>query len=142
MRHCHPYDQRRFSASCNSGNCLFEFINIIQNAKHVIPLLVPDCGDTRTGPSGWTGQFQGKDWWKHAQDICNPQRSDLLTHPKSASFKDIQWNYLAKFTPIDLRNESFKEDGSLQDNSASEKEIILRIMSCFFRSLVQSGSVH
>ena len=48
--------------------------------------------------------------------------------------------YLSAFTPIDLRNESLNEDGSLQDHSDAEKEIILRVMSRFFRSSVQSGS--
>ena len=35
-------------AFCNSGNCMFEFINIVENRKYVIPLLVPDRGGTRT----------------------------------------------------------------------------------------------
>ena len=121
------------NAFCNSGNFLYEFVNIVQKAKHVIPLLVPDRRETRTGASGWTGEFEGKDWWKHAHNICDPKRSDLLTHPKSDLFKDIPWYYLAEFTPIDLQNERFRADGSLQDNSAAEKEIILRIMSRFFR---------
>ena len=120
-------------AFCNSGNCLFEYINIVQNGKYVIPLLVPDCGDTRMGSSGWKGQHQGADWWKHAQEICDPTRSDLLTHPRKDLFTNIPWNYLAEFTPIDLRGESFKDDGSLLDNSAAEQEIIRRVMSRFFR---------
>ena len=122
-------------AFCNSGNCMFEFINIVANRKHVIPLLVPDRGGTRTGPSGWTGQYQGEDWWKHARDICDPQRPDLLAHPAAASFKDIPWHYLADFDPIDLRDESYQDDGSLRDNSPAENEIIRRIISRFFRSV-------
>ncbi len=120
-------------AFCNSGNCLFEYINIVENNKYVIPLLVPDHGETRTGPSGWTGQYQGNDWWKHAQDICEPQRPDLLTHPRADLFKKIPWNYLANFQPVDLRGEILKDDGSLQDDSAAEREIIRRVISRFFR---------
>jgi Ran GTPase-activating protein (RanGAP) involved in mRNA processing and transport/GTPase SAR1 family protein len=122
-------------AFCNSGNCMFEFINIVENRKYVIPLLVPDRGGTRTGPSGWTGEYQGEDWWKHAQDICDPQRPDLKPHSASSSFKDIPWRYLAAFDPIDLRNESYQDDGSLLDNSPAENEIIRRIISRFFRSV-------
>jgi hypothetical protein len=123
-------------AFCNSGNCLFEYINIVQHAKYVIPLLVPDAGETRTGPSGWTGQYQGKDWWKHAQDICDPQsqKFGLLTHPRADLFKAIPWNYLANFQPIDLRGEMLNQDGSLQEDSVPEQEIIRRIMSRFFRA--------
>ena len=121
-------------AFCNSGNCLFEYITIVQHDKYVIPLLVPDHGETRTGASGWKGSNEGEDWWKHAQEICDPNRSDLLTHPKARLFKNIQWNYLAKFKPIDLREESFNEDGSLIDDSAAEREIIDRVISRFFRS--------
>jgi hypothetical protein len=120
-------------AFCNSGNCLFEFINIVLNAKYIIPLLVPDHGGTRTGPSGWTGQHPGEDWWRHATDICDPQRPDLLAHPKAELFQDIRWNYLADFQPIDLRGESLNEDGSLKEDCAAEQEIIRRIMSRFFR---------
>ena len=121
-------------AFCNSGNCLFEYINIVQHAKYVIPLLVPDRGDTRTGCSGWTGKREGKDWWIHAQDICKPSREDLQAHPKADLFKNIKWQYLANFEPIDLRQENSNEDGSLLDNSAAEQEIIRRVMSRFFRS--------
>ena len=39
-----------------------------------------------------------------------------------------------------VRKESLKDDRSLHDNSDAEKEIILRVMSRFFRSSVQSGS--
>ena len=76
---------------------------------------------------------QGQDWWKHARDICDPSRSDLLTHPSADLFKDIPWDYLATFEPIDLRGESLNEEGSLQDDSAAEHEIIRRVMSRFFR---------
>jgi len=84
--------------------------------------------------SGWTGDYSpgNEDWWKHAESICNSQGPD-------APDKDIQWSYLTAFTASDLRKESLNEDGSLQDNSDAEKEIILRIMSRFFRPSVQSG---
>lgn len=121
-------------AFCNSGNCLYEFINFAQKDKYVIPVLTPNRGETRTGPSGWTGKSQGTDWWRHALDICDPQRPDLLAHPKSDLFRDIPWDYLAGFSPIDLRGESFKDDGSLQDSSAAQYEIIQRIEGRFFRS--------
>jgi len=121
-------------AFCLSGNCLFEYINIVQNFKYVIPLLVPDHGPIREdGPSsGWTGLYQGQDWWKHAQEICDPQHKDLLSHPQSDLFKNIPWNYLANFTPIDLRNESYMDDGSLENNSPAAKAIIQRIDARFF----------
>ena len=106
---------------CNSGNCLFEYINIVQNHKYVIPLLVP----------GWQGQLDGTDWWRHAQEIFKPELS--AKHPKAASFTNIPWDYLAEFKPIDLRGEDLQADGSLQDDSAAEQEIIRRIMSRFFR---------
>ena len=67
-------------------------------------------------------------------DICNPQRPDLLAHPMSDLFSDIQWNYLANFSPIDLRHESFKDDGSLLDQSPAKYEIIQRVEGRFFRS--------
>ena len=124
-------------AFCNSGNCLREFVHTVNHCKHIIPLLVPDCGPVReNGPSsGWTGEYSpaNEDWWKHAASICNSQGPD-------APDKDIQWSYLTAFTASDLRKESLNEDGSLQDNSDAEKEIILRIMSRFFRPSVQSGS--
>jgi hypothetical protein len=120
-------------AFCNSANCLFEFVNIVSNKKYIIPLLVPDKGQTRTGPSGWTGQHQGKDWWKHALDTCDPRRQDLQDDPRADSFKDIKWNYLADFDPIDLREEPLNDDGSLKDDSAAEQEIIRRVMGRFFR---------
>ena len=124
-------------AFCNSGNCLREFVHTVNHRKHIIPLLVPDCGPVReNGPSsGWTGEYTtgDEDWWKHAASICTSKDPD-------APDKAIQWSYLSAFTPIDLRNESLNEDGSLQDHSDAEKEIILRVMSRFFRSSVQSGS--
>ena len=54
-------------AFCNSGNCLFEYINIVQSRKYVIPLLVP----------GWDpeGKHPGTDWWRHAGDIFKPEWS-------------------------------------------------------------------
>ena len=75
-------------AFCNSGNCLFEFYNIVQNAKYVIPLLVPNHGDTRVGPSGWTGQYQGEDWWKHAKDIFDFEK-DAKDHPQKDLLKNL-----------------------------------------------------
>ena len=122
-------------AFCNSGNCLREFVHTVNHRKHIIPLLVPDHGETRTGPSGWTGEYSpgDQDWWKHAASICTNKDPD-------APDKEIQWSYLSAFTPIDLRKESLQEDGSLHDNSDAEKEIIVRVMSRFFRSSVQSGS--
>jgi hypothetical protein len=124
-------------AFCNSGNCLREFVHTVNHRKHIIPLLVPNCGPVReNGPSsGWTGEYTSgdEDWWKHAASICTSKDPD-------APDKAIQWSYLSAFTPIDLRNESLNEDGSLQDHSDAEKEIILRVMSRFFRSSVQSGS--
>ena len=122
-------------AFCNSANCLREFVHTVNHRKHIIPLLVPDHGETRTGPSGWTGEYSpgDQDWWKHAASICTNKDPD-------APDKEIQWSYLSAFTPIDLRKESLQEDGSLHDNSDAEKEIIVRVMSRFFRSSVQSGS--
>ena len=49
-------------------------------------------------------------------------------------FSDIQWNYLANFSPIDLRHESFKDDGSLLDQSPAKYEIIQHVEGRFFRS--------
>ena len=130
-------------AYCNSGNCLCEFIHAVKNNKYIIPLLAPDHGETRTGCSGWTG---GADecWWEHAERICNPKGFDLPDHPMSASFEQIPWNYLASFSPIDLRRVSSpskvsslfegKEDFSLQGAATVEPEIIQRVMSRFFRA--------
>ena len=95
-------------AFCNSGNCLFEFWNIVHNRKHVIPLLVPDAGPTsRFGPSGWTGQYQGKDWWKHAQDVFDFEK-DAANHPHKDILKNPPWDYLEEFKPIDLRGETLQ----------------------------------
>ena len=115
-------------AFCNSDNCLREFIHMSNHRKYIIPLLVPDHGETRTGHSGWTGAYVpgDEDWWKHAESICTCKDPD-------APDKEIPWSYLASFTPIDLRSEILQEDGSLHDNSAAENEIIRRIMSRFFR---------
>ena len=120
-------------AFCNSGNCLFEYVTIVHEAKYVIPLLVPDHGETRTGPSGWTGG-NGEAWWKHAKDVCDPNRPDLLAHPKADLFKNIAWEYLKNYEPIDMRQESLNTDGCLPDDSAVEEEIIRRVMSRFFRT--------
>ena len=46
----------------------------------------------------------------------------------------MPWSYLASFTPIDLRHETFQEDGSLPEDAPAEMEIIRRVMSRFFRS--------
>jgi len=115
-------------AFCNSGNCLREFIHTCENRKYVIPVLVPDRGETRTGPSGWTGKYApgDQDWWRHAESICKTEDPD-------APEKKIQWSYLAGFSPIDIRHEKLEEDGALPDNSDPEIEMIRRIMSRFFR---------
>ena len=85
-------------AFCNSGNCLFEYINIVQSRKYVIPLLVP----------GWDpeGKHPGTDWWRHAGDIFKPEWS--ANHPKKDFFTNIPWDYLAEFRPIDLRGETLQ----------------------------------
>ena len=115
-------------AFCNSGNCIREFIHTANHSKYMIPLLVPDRGETRTGPSGWTGEYTpgDKDWWKHAQNICTAKDPD---NPGN----EIPWSYLASFTPVDLRGEKYGDDGSLDKNSPAEKEILQRVMSRFFR---------
>ena len=94
----------------------------------MIPVLVPDRGETRTGPSGWTGKYApgDQDWWRHAESICKTKDPD-------APEKKIQWSYLAGFSPIDIRHEKLEEDGALPDNSDPEIEMIRRIMSRFFR---------
>ena len=126
------------NAFVNSGNCLCEFLHTVKNKKYIIPVLVPDKGGTRTGPSGWTGAYTAGDkgWWKHAQDIFDLENPDfgLAGHPMAHSFKDMPWDYLENFTPIDMRGEILKDDGSLLDDSAAECEIIRRVMSRFFRS--------
>ena len=77
-----------------------------------------------------------KGWWKRAQDIFDLENPDfgLAGHPMAHSFKDMPWDYLENFTPIDMRGEILKDDGSLLDDSAAECEIIRRVMSRFFRS--------
>jgi hypothetical protein len=131
-------------AFCNSGNCLCEFLHTVKNAKYIIPVLVPDKGGTRTGPSGWTGAYVAGDkgWWKHAQEILDLEKKDfgLALHPMSDSFKDMPWSYLENFMPIDMRGEILQRDGSLPDDSETECEIIRRIMSRFFRSSVHLGA--
>jgi len=118
-------------AFCNSGNCLHEFIYTATHHKFIIPLLVPDHGATRTGPSGWKGKHSlgDNDWWKHAEKICTSKDPD-------APDKDIPWSYLSSFSPIDLREEILKKDGSLEDNSVSESRIIQQILDRFFRDHV------
>jgi hypothetical protein len=115
-------------AFCNSDNCIREFIHTANHSKYMIPLLVPDRGETRTGPSGWTGEYTpgDKDWWKHAQNICTAKDPD---NPGN----EIPWSYLASFTPVDLRGEKYGDDGSLDKNSPAEKEILQRVMGRFFR---------
>ena len=118
-------------AFCNSPNCLREFIHTATLGKHVIPLLVPDKGETRCGPSGWSGLFTLGDpsWWKHAESICTCQDPDK---PE----RKIPWEYLAAFTPIDLRQEPLTQDGSLHDGSGAENDIIVRLTSRFFKHSV------
>lgn len=122
-------------AFCNSINCHREFSHTVRSGKYIIPVLVPDRGlvNTNVGGqqrSGWTGAFVDGDenWWKHAETICQKNED-----PDEAGRK-IDWSYLQGFTPIDLRKEEFQEDGSLQDDSAAENEIIRRVMGRFFRS--------
>jgi len=122
-------------AFCNSINCHREFSHTVRSGKYIIPVLVPDRGlvNTNVGGqqrSGWTGAFVDGDenWWKHAETICQKNED-----PDEAGRK-IDWSYLRGFTPIDLRKEEFQEDGSLQDDSAAENEIIRRVMGRFFRS--------
>ena len=121
-------------AFCNSANCLREFVHTANNRKYIVPLLVPDKGETRTGPSGWTGEYEPGDkaWWTHAVRICTCKDPD-------APEKAIPWSYLAAFSPIDLRGEKLEKDGSLPDDSDPENEIITRIMSRFFRSQKSSN---
>jgi hypothetical protein len=115
-------------AFCNSENCIREFVHTANLCKHVIPVLVSDKGPTSKGPSGWTGAYVSgdTDWWKHAERICTKKDPD-------APDKDIPWSYLASFTPIDLREESFQADGSLHGDSPAAHEVIERIMKRFFR---------
>ena len=121
-------------AFCNSPNCLREFIHTATLGKHVIPLLVPDKGETRCGPSGWSGLFTPGDpsWWKHAEKICTCQDPDK---PE----RKIPWEYLAAFTPIDLRQEPLTQDGSLHDGSGAENDIVVRLTSQFFK---HSAPIH
>jgi len=114
------------NAFCNSGHCLREFIQTATHHKFIIPLLVPDHGATRTGPSEWKGKHSlgDNDWWKQAEKICTGKDPD-------APDKDIPWSYLSSFSPIDLREEILKKDGSLEDKSVSESRIIEQILDRF-----------
>lgn len=121
-------------AFCNSVNCHREFLHMVRNHKYIIPLLVPDHGLVNTNAggrqsSGWTGAFvaDDKDWWKHAESICQTNEDPDRPGQK------IAWSYLESYTPIDLRKEEYNDDGSLLDDSAAEKDIIKRVMSRFFR---------
>ena len=121
-------------AFCNSVNCHREFIHMVRSRKYIIPVLVPDRGKVMTNAggmqsSGWTCKRVGghAEWWKHAQSICQRNQD-----PDHAGHK-INWSYLGGFDPIDLRQEKFKGDGSLEDDSAAENEIIHRVLNRFFR---------
>ena len=115
-------------AFVNSDNCLREFIHMCNHHKYIIPILVPNFGPTRCGPSGWTGVYEAgdEDWWKHAERICTSKDPD-------APEEVIDWSYLSAFNPIDLREIKLEEDGSLPVNSEAENMIISRIVSRFFR---------
>jgi len=128
------------NAFCNCINCLREFIYTCSNPKYIIPLLVSDHGDVNTNvggsqSSGWSGQneFGDEDWWKHAEQIC--QKNETPDIPG----EQIMWSYLASFSPMDLRNEHFKDDGSLTENSDAENEIILQNFQPFFSVRSQVG---
>ena len=114
-------------AYCNSGNCVREFLHTVRHGKYVIPVLVPDKGPTRTGPSGWTGPGAGDAaWWRHA-DTC----SDCKDPDSGAPFS---WSELGRFTPVDLRvADAGDAEGAARALEAAEVEIVRRIQSRFHR---------
>jgi len=115
----------------NSDNCKREYLSAVRFSKFVIPVLAPDLGKitirTATGDSrkvctGWSGKDgREKDWWKHILNVCEESKD-----PDSG--ETIDWSWLSRFEPIDMRSEVQKEPGS-----PAEIQIVRRICSRFHR---------
>ena len=115
-------------AYCGSDNCVREFLHATRHSKYLIPVLVPNCGPTRTGPSGWTGPGPGeRDWWQHATKCSSCRDPD--------TGKPFSWSALGQFEPIDLRVEGDEANHAAQKrvSEACELEIVKRIQSRFHR---------
>lgn len=115
-------------AYCGSDNCVREFLHATRHSKYLVPVLVPDLGPTRTGPSGWTGPGPGdRDWWQHATKCSSCRDPD--------TGKPFSWSALGQFEPIDLRVVGDEANGAAQQRGAEvcELEIVKRIQSRFHR---------
>ena len=114
-------------AYCSSGNCVREFLHTVRHSKYIIPVLVPDKGRTRTGPSGWTGPgAEDKEWWQHAASC-----SDCKDPDNGAPFS---WSALGQFAPVDLRVVGAGAAEEARALEAAVVEIVRRVQSRFHRS--------
>jgi hypothetical protein len=119
-------------AYCRSVNCIREYLHAVHHSKFLIPVLVPNKGLVRAGgpSSGWTGPGpQDQNWFRHA---INASEVEALKDPDTG--KDIPWEVLAKFEPLDLRDIAQMDDDS-QSHMLEEvvRAIVIRIRSRMHR---------
>ena len=92
-------------AYCASEVCRRECSSAIQEAKYLLPVLLP----TRGPSSGWTGAGgERKDWWIHAQECASDPEITARHHRREA----MNWSALSLFSPIDLRDRPGQQGGT------------------------------